>query len=128
MGGDITVKSKLNEGSTFIVTLVLDLIKNELIVGQGKDNELLYSDECIVENINIINEPKSLDIKGKFRYRAQDEDIHIEFLDNNEARITYNHVKSVTPGQILAFYSNDGECYGGGIIKEVFYKGEKRKY
>lgn len=105
-----------------------DLVKNVLIVGQGKDNELLYSDECIIEDINIINEPKSMDIKGKFRYRAQDENIHIEFLPNNEARITYNHVKSVTPGQILAFYGDDGECYGGGIIKEVFYKGKKRQY
>ncbi len=105
-----------------------DLTKNELIVGQGKDNELLFSDECIIENINLINPLPSNDIKGKFRYRAQDELIHVEFLDNNEARITYDHVKSVTPGQILAFYGFDDECYGGGIIKEVFYKGEKRKY
>ena len=105
-----------------------DLIKNELIVGQGKDNELLFSDECIIENINLINPLPKENIKGKFRYRAQDENIKVELLDNNEARITYNHVKSVTPGQILAFYGDDNECYGGGIIKEVFYKGEKRKY
>ncbi len=105
-----------------------DLEKNELIVGQGKDNELLYSDCCIIEDINIINMPKSKDIFGKFRYRAQDEKIHIEFLDNNEARVMYNHVKSVTPGQILVLYGEDEECYGGGIIKEVYYKNVKRKY
>lgn len=105
-----------------------DLEKNELIVGQGKDNELLYSDCCIIEDVNIINMPKSKDIYGKFRYRAQDEKIHIEFLDNNEAKVTYNHVKSVTPGQILVLYGEDEECYGGGIIKEVYYKNVKRKY
>lgn len=105
-----------------------DLEKNELIVGQGKDNELLYSDCCIIEDVNIINMPKSKDIYGKFRYRAPDEKIHIEFLDNNEAKVTYNHVKSVTPGQILVLYGEDEECYGGGIIKEVYYKNVKRKY
>ena len=105
-----------------------DLEKNELIVGQGKENELLYSDECIIEDINLINPLKSSNIKAKFRYRAEDVDVHVEFLENSEARITYNHVKSVTPGQILVFYDEYGECFGGGIIKSVFYKGKLRKY
>jgi len=106
-----------------------DLDKNELLVGQGENNILLYSDECIIENVNIINPIPKNDIKAKFRYRAKDENIHIEYLDNNEMRITYDKVKSVTPGQILVFYGDDDdECYGGGIIKEVFYQKEKRKY
>lgn len=105
-----------------------DLKNNVLIVGQGKENELLYSDSCIIEDINLINPLKSNDLYGKFRYRSQDVKIHVEFLEKSEARITYDHVKSVTPGQILVFYSEDGECFGGGIIKEVFYKGEKRNY
>ena len=105
-----------------------DLTNNILLVGQGKDNELLYSDECIIENINIINPLPSIHLKAKFRYRANDEDINIEMLPNDEAKITYKHVKSVTPGQILVFYDDLGECYGGGIIKEVFNKGIKRKY
>ena len=105
-----------------------DLSTNELIVGQGKDTELLSSDECIIEDINLINPLPSNDLKAKFRYRAMDESIHVEFLENNEARITYSKVKSVTPGQILVFYDEFGECYGGGIIKEVYSKGVKRKY
>ena len=100
-----------------------DLQKNELIVGQGSDNELLYSDECIIEDINLINPLPSMDLKAKFRYRAKDEDVHVEFLEGNEARITYTHVKSVTPGQILVFYDEFGECFGGGIIKLVYNKG-----
>ena len=105
-----------------------DLEKNELIVGQGADNELLFSDECIIEDLNLINPLKSTNLYAKFRYRQIDNPINIELLENNEARITYNHIKSVTPGQILVLYDEDGECFGGGIIKEVFYKGEKRKY
>ena len=44
---------------------------------------------------------------------------------NNE--ISYDNVKSVTPGQACVFY--DGEkCLGGGIIKEVRYNNEKLWY
>ena len=105
-----------------------DLDKNLLIVGQGKENELLYSDECIIEDINLINPLKSNDLLAKFRYRSQDVKIHIEFIDGGTARVTYDHVKSVTPGQILVLYDETSECFGGGIIKEVYYKGKRRNY
>ncbi|MCR5740849.1 MAG: tRNA 2-thiouridine(34) synthase MnmA [Gammaproteobacteria bacterium] len=103
-----------------------DLEKNELIVAQG-DTELLYSDSCTIEAVNLINPLPKKDILGKFRYRAKDYPIHIE-LDGDKGIVTYDHIKSVTPGQILAFYLEDGECLGGAIINEVFYKGEKRKF
>ena len=102
-----------------------DLKTNTLVVSQNEED--LLSDMCIIEDINLINPLKSKDIKGKFRYRAKDENIHVELKDNNEAIVTYTNVKSVTPGQILVFYDND-ECLGGGIIKEVYYKGNKRNY
>lgn len=105
-----------------------DLNKNELIVAQGDDNELLYSDMCVIEELNLINPLPTSDLKGKFRYRSKDENIKIEIVGNNEAIVKYNHVKSVTPGQILAIYDKFGECYGGGIIKEVYYHSEKRQY
>jgi len=102
-----------------------DLLKNELIVSQ--DEEDLLSDYCTLENINLINPLKTNDLYGKFRYRAPDEKIHIE-INGNKAIVTYDNVKSVTPGQILAFYNEDGECLGGGIINEVYYKNKKRNY
>lgn len=105
-----------------------DLEKNTLIVGQGKDNELLYSNMCIVENVNFIHKLKSNKMKAKFRYRAQDEDVEVEYLPNNELKVRYDHVKSVTPGQIIVFYDENEECYGGGIIKEVYSNDIKRKY
>ncbi len=102
-----------------------DLSTNTLVVSQD-ENDLL-SDMCIIEDINLINPILNKNLKAKFRYRAKDENIHVEFLDNNEARITYNNVKSVTPGQILVFYNED-ECMGGGIIKEVYYKGKLKNF
>ena len=106
-----------------------NLEKNQLIVSQGSDNIMLYSDECILEDVNIINSFKDeKELYAKFRYRAKDERVTVEFLDNHELRVKYDHVKSVAPGQICVFYSKDGECFGGGIIKEVFYQGIKRNY
>lgn len=105
-----------------------DLLKNELIVDQGENNELLFSDSCTLESVNLINPLPYRDLLAKFRYRARDERVHVELGDNNTAIITYDHVKAVTPGQIMVFYDESGECYGGGIINEVYYHGQKRKY
>jgi len=102
-----------------------DLNNNELIVSQNEED--LLSDYCTLESVNIINNLPSCDIYGKFRYRAQDELIHIEIYGTT-AKVSYKNVKSVTPGQILAFYGEDGECYGGGVINEVYYKNKKRNY
>ena len=104
-----------------------DLSKNELIVSQEEEDELLYSDMCTLEMVNIINPLPSPDIEAKFRYRAPDYKVHVE-LNGDTATVKYDRVKAVTPGQICVFYDDKGECYGGGIINEVFYKGNKRKY
>lgn len=104
-----------------------DLDKNELIIAQGEENELLYSTSCTIESVNLINPLPSKDMYAKFRYRAPDYKVHIE-LNESEGVITYDHVKNVTPGQILVFYDEYGECYGGGIINKVYYHGKLRKY
>ena len=55
---------------------------------------------------------------AKFRYRQPDNEVEIEFV-NDEIIVKYPEgVKSVTPGQACVFYDNE-ECLGGGIIKEV---------
>ena len=106
-----------------------DLEKNELIVGQGFHNELLYSNRCIIENLNLFYGIKDYNnLTAKFRYRAKDVKIKLELLDNNEALVIYDDKeRAVTPGQACVIYDGD-ICLGGGIIKEVYMNDIKRKY
>ena len=107
-----------------------DLENNILFVEQGIDNEYLYSDFCIVKDLNWINEIPVVgkEYQAKFRYREKDNSVIITLLEDNLMHVKFNNlVRAVTPGQACVIY--DGEiCMGGGIINEVFRNGEKRKY
>ena len=104
-----------------------DLNKNILYVALGEDNEYLYSDSCIVEDVNFNCELRPKECTAKFRYRQKDNDVKIEYLENGELLVRYNNVKSVTPGQACVFYVGD-KCIGGGIIKEVRKNDKKLWY
>lgn len=101
-----------------------DLKENILYVAEGEDNTYLYSDSCIIEQVNFNCEKRPLECTAKFRYRQQDYPVKLTYLENNEILVSYDQIKSVTPGQACVLY--DGEvCLGGGIIKEVC-KDEKK--
>ncbi len=106
------------------------LDKNELIVGQGSDNSYLLSNHCFANNINWISDKPNEGKKytAKFRYRQKDNDIKIEFVNDDLIHVIYEQgVSSVTPGQAVVIY--DGEiCLGGGIIDSVYFNDEKRIY
>ena len=104
-----------------------DLNKNILYVALGEDNEYLYSDSCIVEDVNFNCEIRPTCCTAKFRYRQKDNNVNIEYLDNGELLVRYDNIKSVTPGQACVFYVGD-KCIGGGIIKEVRKNNEKLWY
>lgn len=107
-----------------------NLQDNTLLVGQGKHNELLYSNRIITSNVNFFNElPKSgTQITAKFRYRSQDVPVTIHWLDDDLLEVrTLEPAWAVTPGQACVFY--DGEyCLGGSIIDEVYMDDVKRMY
>jgi tRNA-specific 2-thiouridylase len=107
-----------------------DLSKNELIIGQGFHHPTLYSDSCLVEDVNLINVGKFEGVKecsAKFRYRQKDHNVTIEYVDDNLMVTFKEDVRAVTPGQAAVFYDGD-VCLGGGFIKEVYKDGQKRKY
>ena len=106
-----------------------DLSKNYLYVCLGDSNEYLYTNSCIINQINYLGDESNKVTKctAKFRYRQADVDVTVKWLDNGEAEVFYEHEKAVTPGQACVLY--DGElCLGGGIIKEVRKDGEKLWY
>ncbi len=104
--------------------------KNELVVGQGDEQELLYANRCIIRGINIINAPlqNTETLSAKFRYRAPDVKVSINYINDDTIEvITSEPVKAMTPGQACVFY--DGEyCLGGGTIDEVYMNNIRRKY
>ncbi len=104
-----------------------DLNKNILYVCEREDNEYLYSDSCIVEQVNFNCELRPTECTAKFRYRQKDNDVKIEYLNNGELLVRYDNVKSVTPGQACVLYVGD-KCIGGGIIKEVRKNNKKLWY
>lgn len=103
---------------------------NELVVGQGDDQELLYANRAIIKDINIINGPlvNTDTLTAKFRYRSNDVRVKIKYLDNDTIEVTtLENVKAMTPGQACVFY--DGQyCLGGGTIDEVYMNDCRRGY
>ena len=102
--------------------------KNILYVAFGEDNKYLMSDACNLENINWISSKRPKHCTAKFRYRAQDYKVFLEFIDDNHLKVSYpEQVKSVTPGQFCVFYDKE-ECLGSGVITDVFKDGNKLWY
>ncbi len=104
-----------------------NLEKNVLYIAIGDKTDYLLSDSCLIDTVNFNTENRPTHCTAKFRYRAEDYPVDLEYLENGEILVKYDHIKSVTPGQACVFY--DGEqCLGGGIIKTVCKDGKKVWY
>jgi len=130
MNYTIGQRKGLNIGGTKDKMFVVgkDLSKNVLYICLGEDNDYLVSTSCLVDNINYLGDEKITKCTAKFRYRQEDIEVELEWLENGEVIVRYPQgVKSVTPGQACVFYNKE-ECLGGGIIKEVRKNDEKLWY
>ena len=104
-----------------------DVSKNILYVAFGEDPQWLYSDKCIIDNVNMISDSRPKNCTCKFRYRSKDVECSLEYLDT-KIIVTYKgKAKGVTPGQACVLYDGD-ECLGSGIIDEIYNEGEKLWY
>ncbi len=104
-----------------------DVEKNILYVAFG-DSHYLYSDACLVENVNFISSKRPISCTAKFRYRGDDYPVSLEYMDNGTIKVCYPEgVKAVTPGQACVFYLEE-ECLGCGIIKEIYKENKKLFY
>ena len=104
-----------------------NLEKNELYVTIGNE-EYLYSDSCLIDDVNFISSTHPIFCTAKFRYRGVDHPVELEYLDNNKILVKYSGLaKSVTPGQACVLYLGE-ECLGCGFISEVYKNNEKLWY
>ena len=103
-------------------------VKDNILYVAFGDSEYLYSDECIIEDVNLISDKRVKNCTAKFRYRGEEISVELEYLDNNELRVIYHdRAKAVTPGQACVLYDGE-ECLGCGFIKEIRKNGEKLWY
>lgn len=103
-----------------------DLDKNILYITKN-NTDYLISDSCIIDTINFNTLDRPIKCSAKFRYRQPDTDVTLEYLDDGTILVSYEGVKSVTPGQACVLYNKE-QCLGGGIIKEVRKNGKKLWY
>ena len=101
-----------------------DVKKNILYLTSVENEDYLNSDSCLVEDINWIEEiPEEMELECKFRYRQQDNKVHLKKINENSVMLTYpQKIKAVTPGQQAVLYK-DGMLIGGGVIEDTFYNG-----
>lgn len=119
----------LNLGGTTNRTFVVgkNLKDNILYISEGEESTYLYSDACLVEDVNFITDERPTSCTAKFRYRQKDYPVTLEYLDHGILVHYPEQIKSVTPGQACVFYQGE-ECLGGGFIQEVYKEKQKMEY
>lgn len=97
-----------------------DLDRNVLVVVQGKQNPLLFSDSLVTGHVDWIAgtcPPLPLNCSAKVRYRQPDQACRVEAHPGGGYRVVFAEPqRAITPGQSVVFYQ-DEVCLGGGVIE-----------
>lgn len=104
----LTTKSKDGDMIPVYYVVSKNALRNELVVGEASD-AMVNSFE--IEDVNFLGRMESVKY---VRIRHGGELIPVE-VDNNKVRIS-KQVRGIASGQSAVFYSEKGECVGGGVI------------
>lgn len=98
-----------------------DMQNNRLVVAQGKQHPLLFSQGLTLKSIDWINTPPTLPLNcmAKTRYRQDDQACTITQTELGYDVVFEKPQRAVTPGQSAVFYLDD-VCLGGGVIEKRF--------
>lgn len=95
-----------------------DMPTNTLIVVQGHDHPLLFSQELFAEQLSwTLDTPPALGhYTAKTRYRQADAPCELLSCENGRIQLRFSSPQwAVTPGQSVVLYDGD-ICLGGGVI------------
>ena len=120
-----------------------DLVRNVLVVTQGTDHPLLYTNHLIAQQAHWINglpinreplntEPlnaaplntgiapsHSFNCTAKNRYRQADQNCRVQVLTGGTLDVRFEQPqRAITPGQSVVFYQED-ICLGGAVIEST---------
>ncbi|RVU31055.1 tRNA 2-thiouridine(34) synthase MnmA [Neptunomonas marina] len=99
-----------------------DLDRNVLIAVQGKQNDLLFTDWLVAEDIFWINgNTPELPFRctAKVRYRQSDQHCTLSRNSDGKYMLVFDEPqRAVTPGQSVVIYQDD-VCLGGGVIEST---------
>tara|TARA_R110002110_G_scaffold89303_2_gene232754 strand:- start:117323 stop:118423 length:1101 start_codon:yes stop_codon:yes gene_type:complete len=96
-----------------------DLDRNVLVVVQGNEHPMLFSQQLHCREINWINTeiPRlPLQCQAKVRYRQADQECTLRGVEHGYRVDFARPQRSITPGQFVVFYQAD-RCLGGGVIE-----------
>ncbi|HKT71601.1 MAG TPA: tRNA 2-thiouridine(34) synthase MnmA [Steroidobacteraceae bacterium] len=98
-----------------------DARRNTLIVVQGHDHPLLYSEALTTGRFHWLVAPRRAPFRCavKVRYRQADQAAVLEPLEDGTCRIGFERAqRAVTPGQYAVIYEGD-QCLGGAVIEKI---------
>lgn len=99
-----------------------DLTRNVLVVVQGTDHPLLYTNHLIAQQAHWINGTPPLSTftcTAKTRYRQPDQECVVTLMADGTLDVNFEQPqRAVTPGQSVVFYQDD-ICLGGAVIEST---------